>query len=98
MSGPPISRLRGKVAVVTGGTDGIGLAISRRLGREGATVVLCSRKEANVARAVGELRADGSAVVGVVCHVGAAADRERLLAAAVGVNGGASRARTCFFV
>lgn len=112
------ARLRGKVAVVTGGTDGIGLGISKRLGREGATVVLCSRKvrvlevaalsvlgrrasactaqETNVSAAVASLRAEGCDVVGVVCHVGTAADRERLLAAAVAVNGGERAGRVCF--
>ncbi|VAI30858.1 unnamed protein product [Triticum turgidum subsp. durum] len=38
-------RLEGKVAVVTASTQGIGLAIAERLGREGAAVVISSRKQ-----------------------------------------------------
>ena len=38
--------LQGQTAIVTGGGTGIGLAISRALGRLGATVVLASRNQA----------------------------------------------------
>ncbi|XP_072947838.1 dehydrogenase/reductase SDR family member 4 [Epargyreus clarus] len=64
------SRLKGKVAVVTASTDGIGFAIAKRLGDEGASVVISSRKEENVKKATESLRKDGIAVEGVVCHVG----------------------------
>ena len=36
--------LAGKVAVVTGGSEGIGRAAARSLGREGARVVICARR------------------------------------------------------
>ena len=42
--GPAELRLLGKVAVVTGGSRGIGLAIAQRLGNEGARLVLVARK------------------------------------------------------
>jgi len=73
-------RLEGRRAVVTAATDGIGLAIARRLCAEGCEVLLSSRKQANVDRAVAELRSTGTAapVHGCVCHVGRAEDRERL--------------------
>ncbi|MFM2370732.1 MAG: hypothetical protein RIS85_454, partial [Pseudomonadota bacterium] len=35
--------LTGKVAIVTGGSDGIGLATARLLARRGATVAICAR-------------------------------------------------------
>jgi len=71
-------RLQGKTAVVTASTDGIGFAIARRLGQEGANVVVSSRKEQNVENAVSELRKEGLQVHGIKCHVGSADDRKRL--------------------
>ena len=37
--------LTGKVAIVTGSSDGIGYAVARSLAREGARLVLCARRE-----------------------------------------------------
>jgi NAD(P)-dependent dehydrogenase (short-subunit alcohol dehydrogenase family) len=37
--------LGGKVAVITGGTDGLGLALANRLVSEGARVAVCGRNE-----------------------------------------------------
>jgi NAD(P)-dependent dehydrogenase (short-subunit alcohol dehydrogenase family) len=45
-------RLKGKVAIVTGSTQGIGLAIARRFAAEGAMVTLNSHREDDAARAV----------------------------------------------
>ena len=52
-----MGRVQGRRAVVTAATDGIGLAIARRLCLEGAHVLLSSRKPANVQRAVAEIEA-----------------------------------------
>ncbi|XP_012788404.1 dehydrogenase/reductase SDR family member 2, mitochondrial-like [Sorex araneus] len=75
--------LADRVAVVTGSTNGIGLAMARRLARDGAHVVVSSRKQQNVDRAVATLQGEGLSVTGIVCHVGKAEDRERLVAKAV---------------
>jgi NAD(P)-dependent dehydrogenase (short-subunit alcohol dehydrogenase family) len=56
--------LRGRVAVVTGSTRGLGFAMARLLGRQGATGVLASRSDADVAAAVERLHAEGIAVSG----------------------------------
>ncbi|XP_008069892.1 dehydrogenase/reductase SDR family member 4 isoform X6 [Carlito syrichta] len=72
--------LTNKVALVTASTDGIGFAIARRLAQDGAHVVISSRKQQNVDRAVATLKGEGLSVTGTVCHVGKAEDRERLVA------------------
>ncbi|XP_077626411.1 dehydrogenase/reductase SDR family member 2, mitochondrial-like isoform X1 [Crocuta crocuta] len=80
--------LANQVAVVTGSTDGIGFAIARRLARDGARVVVSSRKQQNVDRAVAALQGEGLSVVGTVCHVGKAEDRQRLVATVLEHCGG----------
>lgn len=57
----------------------IGLAIARRLGQDGAKVMVSSRKEANVERTVKQLLTENLQVDGMVCHVGKAADRTALI-------------------
>lgn len=51
--------LDGRVAVVTGGSSGIGRAIAAALARAGASVVVMARKEADLVETVGELAAGG---------------------------------------
>lgn len=68
---------------MTASTQGIGLAIAERLGREGAAVVISSRKQKNVDEAVEGLRAKGITVVGAVCHVSIAEQRKNLIDTAV---------------
>lgn len=80
--------LANKVALVTASTDGIGFAISRRLAQDGAHVVISSRKQQNVDRAVVTLKQEGLSVTGTVCHVGKAKDRKQLVATAVNLHGG----------
>ncbi|KAM5235918.1 dehydrogenase/reductase SDR family member 4 isoform 1-T1 [Ctenodactylus gundi] len=80
--------LANKVALVTASTEGIGFAISRRLAQDGAHVVVSSRKQQNVDRAVAKLQGEGLSVTGTVCHVGKAEDRKQLVATAVKLHGG----------
>ncbi|MGF1583304.1 MAG: SDR family oxidoreductase [Gemmataceae bacterium] len=49
-----MSRLQGKVAFITGGGSGIGLAAARALSAEGATVVIAGRNEEKLAKAIQE--------------------------------------------
>uniref|UniRef100_A0A8W7P4B1 Dehydrogenase/reductase SDR family member 4 n=1 Tax=Anopheles coluzzii TaxID=1518534 RepID=A0A8W7P4B1_ANOCL len=81
-------RLTGKVAVVTASTEGIGYAIAERLGQEGAKVVVSSRKQQNVDRAVNDLRTAGLEVSGIKCHVANATDRKALFEHAAQKFGG----------
>ena len=70
----------GRVAVVTGGTRGIGLAIARTLAQGGAGVVVAARRGDDVARVAGEL---GPRALGVACDVRRVEDCERLVARTV---------------
>ncbi|KAI8567346.1 hypothetical protein RHMOL_Rhmol02G0114600 [Rhododendron molle] len=72
-------RFQGKVAIVTASTQGIGFSIAERLGSEGASVVVSSRRQNNVNEAVEKLRARGIEVLGVVCHVSNAQQRKNLI-------------------
>lgn len=63
-------RYRGKVAIVTGATSGIGLAIARRLSAEGAAVAVVSRRQEATEEVAGELRRTGAAdAIGIACDV-----------------------------
>lgn len=79
-------RFAGKVCIITASTAGIGLGIARRLGQEGASVVISSRKEKNVNEAVAQLQKEGLEAFGVVCHVGSADHRKKLVDATVQVS------------
>ncbi|XP_018010889.1 dehydrogenase/reductase SDR family member 4-like [Hyalella azteca] len=83
------NKLSGQVAVLTGSTDGIGLAIAKRMGQEGARVVVSSRRSHNVERAVQEMHDLGlKDVLGVQCNVGKPEDRHNLIDQAVCKWGG----------
>ncbi|XP_066460077.1 dehydrogenase/reductase SDR family member 4-like [Eleutherodactylus coqui] len=81
-------KLEGKVALVTASTDGIGLAIARRLAQDGAKVLVSSRKQQNVDKTVQELKMEGLDVEGTVCHVGKNEDRVKLVNTAIQKFGG----------
>ncbi|CAD5232664.1 unnamed protein product [Bursaphelenchus xylophilus] len=79
-------RLERKVALLTASTEGIGYATAERLAHEGAKVVISSRNEANVKKALQQLIDSGipsENVAGTVCHVGNPAHRQHLLDFAV---------------
>lgn len=76
--------LGGKVAIVTGGSEGIGKATARRLCAEGVAVVICARRPDVLARAVDEIRAaTGGKIVGVQADVTQPADCERIIQTAI---------------
>lgn len=70
--------LEGKVAVVTGGSRGIGLAITEELLNQGAKVVICGRKQENLDAAAARL--DSTDLMTVRAHIAREADVERLFA------------------
>ncbi len=70
--------LKGKVALVTGSTMGIGEATARVLAQAGAHVVISSRKQAECDRVAGEFRESGLSAEGRACHIGRMEDIEAM--------------------
>jgi len=64
--------LTGRVALVTGGSRGLGLQIANALGEFGASLVLVARKQAELDIAVGQLSAAGCQAVGFAADLGTA--------------------------
>jgi NAD(P)-dependent dehydrogenase (short-subunit alcohol dehydrogenase family) len=73
-----MQELRGKVAVVTGGASGIGLAMARRFGAEGMKLVIADIEVPALAEAADLLRSGGAEVLDVVTDVSDAGQVEEL--------------------
>jgi NAD(P)-dependent dehydrogenase (short-subunit alcohol dehydrogenase family) len=76
-----MSQLQGKVAIITGGSRGIGRAIAETFVREGATAVICGRKQDRLDSAAEEINAKGwpGKMVPCACHVGKLDDLQNLV-------------------
>ena len=74
------NKLDGKVAAVTGGSQGIGLAIAQRLAQDGADVAFCYRsKKAGADEVADSIRALGRRAFGFQCDVGKVADGQKFI-------------------
>src|ERR1700752_2816071 len=71
----PLGKLKGKVAVITGGTTGIGLAAAKLFVREGAYVFITGRRQKELDEAV---KAIGSNVTGIQGDIAKLTDLDRL--------------------
>lgn len=79
----PWIHVEGKVALVTGGSRGIGESIARALGQSGAKVAIASRKLDGVTAAAERLREAGVEVEPFACHMGKTADVAALVRSVV---------------
>lgn len=82
--------LSNKVAIVTGGSSGIGLAVAQGLAKEGVHLALCARDEERVRAAASDIAAQhGVTAIGVKADVSQAADLGRFVAEVEATFGGA---------
>ncbi len=80
--------LKGKVAIVTGASRGIGEAIAVTLAEAGASVVVSSRKQENVETVAARIREIGGAATALAAHTGDAAAVTTLVEATITTYGG----------
>jgi NAD(P)-dependent dehydrogenase (short-subunit alcohol dehydrogenase family) len=73
-----VTRLAGKVAIVTGGGSGIGRAVALAFAREGAQVTVTGRRQEKLIETLAEIRAHGGEGLAVVCDVSKAVDTQRV--------------------
>lgn len=81
------NRLAGRVAIITGASSGIGLAVTRALAREGAAVVLAARRSERINAAARELRGKGIRALAVRTDVTRLDDMQALAKSALEVFG-----------
>jgi NAD(P)-dependent dehydrogenase (short-subunit alcohol dehydrogenase family) len=79
LSVDPLFDFTGKVALVTGGSRGIGYQMVRAFAERGADVIIASRKLENCEAAAQECRALGRRAVAIAAHVGRWAECDRLI-------------------
>lgn len=84
MAGIDLFRLDGRVALITGGSKGLGLSMAEGLASAGANLVLCSRNAEEIEAAATKVRDEfGVRVLGVACDVTDTSAAEALVAKAI---------------
>lgn len=75
--------IAGSVALITGGSTGLGLQLAREFAREGCRIAICARDRADLARAERDLESRGADVLAVRCDVTDRDDVQHLVNAAI---------------
>lgn len=88
MSIKALFELKGKVAIVTGASKGIGASIVKGLAEHGASVIVSSRKQEAVDEVAAQLKSEGLEATGVACHVGEQDQLAELVAKTKEIYGG----------
>ncbi len=73
-------RLAGRIAIITGGGDGIGAATARRFSKEGATLILADKDEANVQAVCEEIVAKGGKAAAIRTDISSLKEIQAMLA------------------
>ncbi|WP_317128962.1 SDR family NAD(P)-dependent oxidoreductase [Mangrovivirga cuniculi] len=79
MENQPQFDLKGKTAIVTGASKGIGRAIAESLAKNGANVVVSSRKQEAVDEVAENIVKAGANAIGIAAHVGTSDDVHKLI-------------------
>ena len=74
-----MDRLKGKVAIITGGNSGVGEATAKLFAKEGAAVVITARREAALQKVAEEITAAGGEVLAVATDISKLGDPEKLV-------------------
>jgi NAD(P)-dependent dehydrogenase (short-subunit alcohol dehydrogenase family) len=83
MASKDARKLSGKIALITGGSRGIGKAIATVYVQKGAHVFICARRDSDLQRAIADIRATGGEVRGCTGDVGDPAQARAIVQAAV---------------
>jgi 3-oxoacyl-[acyl-carrier protein] reductase len=76
-------RLKNKVALITGGAQGLGKAIAAAFAKEGASIVICDVNSETLSAATTEFEAQGTPCLGVVCDVSSVTSVDEMFARSV---------------
>jgi NAD(P)-dependent dehydrogenase (short-subunit alcohol dehydrogenase family) len=79
--------LSGKVALITGGSRGIGRSIAEAYARRGAKVVITARKQEELDETVAEIKKDGKEITAIASHAGRPDQLEALVDEVIGSHG-----------